>query len=395
MRRMMRTGLRAIAIATVASMLVASAAYAEPAPSLIPGGVDGGTKEFRDKLENKHYRVEQLKAQLDELDRQLEISVEAYNGANVELLQAREELNVTNLDLAAAETALGSQQSLLETRVTEMYRSGDYDAAIVLFSAKSIPEFFSRLQFVQEIGEADAGVASELSTQRDQIANHQAELKRREVEATALEFTLRARKIEIESRIADREAMLKNAEREFVKLLESEEARRSGLEQTLWREILLGASASGLRIEPGGPVETALAYHGVPYVWGGESPRGFDCSGLVQYVMAQHGVSLVHHAATQFANDPDDSYTNGVRIRSRGALKPGDLVYFGSPVHHVGMYMGNGYFIHAPRRNDYVKVSRLAERSDFAGGLRFPWAYRLAPPTGARNTGIPTSLPVR
>jgi cell wall-associated NlpC family hydrolase len=131
--------------------------------------------------------------------------------------------------------------------------------------------------------------------------------------------------------------------------------------------VLAGAGEAGINVEPGSPVETALGYHGVPYLWGGESPRGFDCSGLVMYVFRQHGVSLPHYSGSQFQL--------GEKI-APADLEPGDAVFFGSPIYHVGMYVGAGYFIHAPRTGDFVKLSLLAQRRDYAGARRYDWSYR-------------------
>lgn len=133
------------------------------------------------------------------------------------------------------------------------------------------------------------------------------------------------------------------------------------------REILSGANKAGIEVVPGSPVETALAYHGIPYLWGGATPSGFDCSGLVMYVFAQHGVSLPHYSRAQFAL--------GEKI-APSALQPGDVVFFGSPVYHVGIYVGAGYFLHAPRTGDFVKLSKLADRTDYAGARRYDWSYR-------------------
>jgi len=100
----------------------------------------------------------------------------------------------------------------------------------------------------------------------------------------------------------------------------------------------------------------ALRYLGVPYQWGGASPvTGFDCSGLVMYVYAQLGVQLPHYAAAQFG------YGTPV---GRDQLQPGDLVFFDG-LSHVGIYIGNGEFVHAPQTGDVVKISPL---SAFAAG---------------------------
>lgn len=116
-------------------------------------------------------------------------------------------------------------------------------------------------------------------------------------------------------------------------------------------------------------VEVVKQYLGVPYVYGGTSPRGFDCSGLMQYVYAQLGYSINRVAA--------DQMRNGVAI-SRENLAPGDLVgFYSSPgsgyVSHIGMYIGNGMMIHAPHTGDVVRVAAIDGTyydARFAGGRR-------------------------
>ena len=109
-------------------------------------------------------------------------------------------------------------------------------------------------------------------------------------------------------------------------------------------------------------VAVAMQYLGVPYKWGGASPKtGFDCSGLVAYVFAQLGVSLPHYAAAQWYS-PDAVWVRPER------LQPGDLVFFtGSDgtrkaPGHVGIYVGDGYLIDAPHTGSFVRIDRLDGR---------------------------------
>lgn len=105
-------------------------------------------------------------------------------------------------------------------------------------------------------------------------------------------------------------------------------------------------------------VEEASRYLGVPYVWGGETPRGFDCSGLVRYVFRKFGVELPHYTESQARL--------GVPV-DREDLRPGDVIFFGENggrgyLYHVGIYVGGNRFIHAPHRGDVVKVSEISGR---------------------------------
>jgi len=397
------TAYRALAAALTATLFATSVAFAapsdttptpapapapakpKPAPSAIPVPVDPATEAFRSELLRRQAELDAFKAQLDQFDRELGIASEEYNAANIRLQELQERLDMTHQDLGAANSALAEQEALLATRVEAMYRDGEMSSAEILLGSKSIPDFLERVEFIQTISSADAGLSKQLRAQRDQIVEQENQLKDAETEARALEFALRARKVEIELRIADRQAVYNASQADLQALLGTEAARRSGDELTLWREIMTGVSSAGVSLEPNTPAETILSYHGIPYVWAGDDPSGFDCSGLTMYVMRQHGVNLPHHAASQ--------YLLGTSVPA-SQLRSGDLVFFGSPVYHVGMYIGGGYFVHAPRTGDFVKVSKLADRKDFVGARRYPWRYRAGKPMGVSGVSLPANMPV-
>jgi cell wall-associated NlpC family hydrolase len=111
--------------------------------------------------------------------------------------------------------------------------------------------------------------------------------------------------------------------------------------------------------------EAAKQFLGIRYVWGGTSPKtGFDCSGLVKYVFGKFGISTPRVSQEQF---------KGGQPVNANQARPGDLVFFSKAgdVHHVGIYMGGGKFIQAPRTGDVVKISKLSDRNDVAGFRRY------------------------
>lgn len=125
-----------------------------------------------------------------------------------------------------------------------------------------------------------------------------------------------------------------------------------------------GSSASGSQI-----VETAKKYLGVPYVWGGTSPSGFDCSGFVYYVLRSCGISVSRTLATM--------YQQGTPV-SKQQLQPGDVVFFQntykSGISHVGIYVGDGKFIHAPHSGEVVSYANLYSDyyvNHYYGAVRF------------------------
>jgi cell wall-associated NlpC family hydrolase len=103
-------------------------------------------------------------------------------------------------------------------------------------------------------------------------------------------------------------------------------------------------------------VDTAMAQRGKPYVWAAAGPGSFDCSGLMMYAYKAAGISLPHSSLQQ---------SKMGQAVSRSELKPGDLIFFYSPVSHVGMYIGNGQMVHAPTSGDVVKVAGI----DAVGGI--------------------------
>jgi cell wall-associated NlpC family hydrolase len=114
-------------------------------------------------------------------------------------------------------------------------------------------------------------------------------------------------------------------------------------------------------------VAKGLEHLGTPYVWGGSKPGGFDCSGLAQYLYGQEGVKIPRVSQDQF---------RAGRSVPSSQMQPGDLVFFqkNGDVHHVGIYMGGGKFLHAPHTGDVVKISSLSEphyRREFAGARRY------------------------
>lgn len=117
-----------------------------------------------------------------------------------------------------------------------------------------------------------------------------------------------------------------------------------------------------------GAIALAQAYLGTPYVWGGESPRGFDCSGLVQYIYGKQGVSIPRTSQEQ--------WKTGQRV-AKSQLRPGDVVFFvGSDgtrnaPGHEGIYIGHGKFIEAPHTGATVRISNLAGYPGYVGARRY------------------------
>jgi peptidoglycan DL-endopeptidase CwlO len=125
-------------------------------------------------------------------------------------------------------------------------------------------------------------------------------------------------------------------------------------------------------------VHDALALRGAPYVYGGSTPAGFDCSGFTSYVYGKLGIPLAHSSY--------DQWTSGPRV-PRADLRPGDLVFFAG-LGHVGIYIGGGRFVHAPHTGTVVSVDRLSGSwygAEYDGAVRPHGSQALL--SGRRHAG--------
>ena len=137
-------------------------------------------------------------------------------------------------------------------------------------------------------------------------------------------------------------------------------AREAALRASRARSFQVASYTGPATGRAGAAVAEAYNKLGDAYVWGAAGPSTFDCSGLTMWAWARGGVSLPHSAADQY---------NVIQHVAQADTQPGDLVFFGSPIHHVGIYIGGGRMISAPHTGDVVKIQD-AFRSDYAGAAR-------------------------
>jgi cell wall-associated NlpC family hydrolase len=191
------------------------------------------------------------------------------------------------------------------------------------------------------------------------VAQRAAEQTRADADAAAAAAT--ATLAELERQRAEVQTRREQYERDYASLSAAEQATvrttTAGPALTADVDAVVAAAPSG---DVGGVLAAALAQVGDPYVWGGSGPNGFDCSGLTSYAYAAVGVSLPHSSRAQSRM--------GTAV-SRGDLQPGDLVFFGSPVYHVGIYVGGGKMVHARDFHMPVAVTTV-DIGDYAGARR-------------------------
>ncbi|MBA2295288.1 MAG: C40 family peptidase [Actinobacteria bacterium] len=335
-------------------------------------------------ISSKRQQAIAIRDQIRQMDSQLSHAIESYNLANVQLDEIDVDLDTNGRHLVTAKASLSVAQTHIAKRLRALYINGDSAGAIeVILGARSLDDLLDRLDIAQAVGGQDAEVLADVRQFRDEVGTRRAKLRSDRARQAHVVADRAAQRQSIESQLAERQRLYESVKDEIVRL-EAAEARRQAQLQAAARARLAaeaaaratarqqalelpsnpatqGSSDSGiLELTPtttlappskyGGAVGIAMQYLGVPYVWGGASPSGFDCSGLITYVYAQLGVSLPHNAAMQYNQ-------SGVFV-SRDELQPGDLVFFDG-LGHNGMYIGGDQFIHAPHTGDVVKISSL------------------------------------
>jgi peptidoglycan DL-endopeptidase CwlO len=329
---------------------------------------------------SKQAQAQSVLAQIQSLDASLEHAIEAYNLANEKLEAIRADLRDNRTDLVIARRNLKRAQKALAARVVAIYTSGETDSTLdVLVGSRSLAELVEGLEAVSRVSEQDSLVLADVRRFRSEVQQRRVQLKHARAQQAKLVAERASTKASIESRLTDRQRMLSSIRSEIAEIRAAEQRRQAELErqararlaapQPLISTTFTAPAAEAPSALPeappakyGGVVGIAMQYLGVPYVYGGSSPAGFDCSGFIMYVFAQVGVSLPHNAAAQ--------YGYGTPV-DRSQLQPGDLVFFNG-LGHAGIYVGGGSFIHAPHTGDVVKISSMSGWYDstFVGARR-------------------------
>ena len=318
--------------------------------------------------------VESVQTRVDALYHQAEVASERYNDARLEMKRARTRLGALESDLRRQQARVDDVRKQVAASVVTQYQGQALSSTTQVLLSDDPDSFLSQLSTISEYNDQQSQIMADFAVQAKQLELRQAAAEREVRRIAATKEQLGAEKAEIDDKAA--------RAKELLGTLKAEEAAKARAAARASRSADRAAAASAAA--PSAPeaaapapasatapapasgraaaaVAYALAQVGDAYVFGAAGPSAFDCSGLTMMAWRQAGVSLPHSSSAQMGS--------GTPV-SQSQLQPGDLVFYYSPVSHVGMYIGNGQMVHAATSGQPVKVASLDSMGSFSGARR-------------------------
>jgi cell wall-associated NlpC family hydrolase len=326
----------AIALAGSLTLVASSPAQADPTPSLA-----------------------QVRRQVDVLRHQAEQAAERFNTARVELTESKRRMSAVRSRYDRQQTQVDQMRDVVGKIAAAAYKSGAIDPTVQLVLSEDPTTFLRQAADMSQLSRQQAATLREMAAARLQLAQDRKAVRQERARAGRLKAKIAEEKQDVEAKLASTRRLLGRLEAEQRAKLAAETRRANSFARASRGGARDGGGsadapaptydgpASGRAAEA---VRTAYAQLGDPYVYGAAGPSSFDCSGLTMYSWAAAGVSLPHSSSAQYS---------AVRHVSMNELQPGDLVFYYSPISHVGIYIGGGTIIDAPYPGLSVHISGL------------------------------------
>ena len=372
-------------VVAVTVMLPAARAAADPVSQS-----QSQLNQISNQLQGVQAQADQIQSQLEADGARLDVLAQQYEVAQQQVAQLDTALTTTKIQIAQTQAHVQATQAQLRREALQAYTSGATDSEFAgMFSSGGERDLATR-EYQQVAGARMQQTIDTLRQEQQSLGVQQAQLQTTETQVRAAASQVAAARQQAQALQQQQQATLSQVKGQVATLLSQQQQARQQLaaaqyaqqvaaEQAAAAAAAQRAAAAAAAAHPGGgggggggpvsanvpvapgaqgAVQAAESQLGVPYVWGGESPRGspnpgFDCSGLTQWSWGQAGVSIPRTAQEQYDAIPHVPMS---------AIVPGDLIFWNdgtTSVQHVGMYVGNGDVIDAPQTGENVQIQPI------------------------------------
>jgi peptidoglycan DL-endopeptidase CwlO len=359
--------IRCISITIITVVSINTTVLADPLSDQLQNQKNQLQKDAQ-TLKSVQTQTQDSEIKLENLDNQIESIMSQINDNKKQITITEQNIKVAENELKKAQDDITAEKDLFGERMRAMYINGSEGYLDIILSSKGFNDFLSNIETVTKIIEYDQKVIKDLNLKQDELNKKKEALNTQNSKLLALESDNENKLVQLNSDKAEQNKLIVQAKAQERLYASKVSASQSVINETLKQiEAIRNSvpkyspSRGSVPISSNAVIAYASNFLGTPYLWGGTTPSGFDCSGFTQYVYRHFGVSL---GRTTY-----DQINNGYAV-SKDQLQPGDLVFFGtgSPT-HVGIYVGNGMYINAPHTGDVVKIASV-NRSDFITGRR-------------------------
>ncbi len=291
--------------------------------------------------------IDSVQTKVDALYEQAEQASERYNDVRLEMGRARTRLGALQADLARQEDKVAGVREQVASAVVSQYQGQALSTTTQVVLSEDPDAFLDQMTMVSEYNAQQTQLMADFAVQAKQLEMREAAAQREVTRIARAKKQLGTEKSRIDTKAAEAKELLATLEARAA-------AKPSRSAERTPDPAPVAASGSA-----GAAVQYALAQVGKSYVYGAAGPSAFDCSGLTMMAWQQAGVGLAHSSRVQ---------AGGARV-SQSDLQPGDLVFYYSPVSHVGMYIGNGQIVHAANPSTGVQIAPV-NSMPYSGAVR-------------------------
>jgi cell wall-associated NlpC family hydrolase len=291
--------------------------------------------------------IDSVQARVDRLYHEAEQASERYNDAKLELQELTSDLGSLKADQGRQDDELEAVQNQVQDSVVRQYEGQNLSAVGQVVVSDDPEAFLSQLSTMSAFNDMQSQLFDDYATELKALAIRRDATEKRAAQVAETQKKLAAEKATIDKKLAEAKGLLGDLKAdERAAILSRGEIR-----------IPSDVPASG---RAAAAVSYAMAQVGKAYVYGAAGPSAFDCSGLTMMAWAQAGVALPHSSSAQYSTGPHIAESD---------LQPGDLVFYYSPISHVGMYIGNGMIVNAENPGAGVRVTSL-HAMPYVGAVR-------------------------